>query len=483
MSKSDPALWRDMMTFLRQKHEPICRQWFEELRIADLSGGLMQIQTQTPVQQNYLQNQCLDPFTEAAQDVTGQLVGVRFVNGPVAPNVEVPEPEAVGIGAGGEGLGLYTNGQPAVPARRPVRAVPLPDGESWDPGADQMVLSPDYSFDNFITGPNNQLAYAASVAVANQPGTAYNPLFIHGGVGLGKTHLLQAICQQILNRDPDTRILYVSCDSFMNHFIQCVQSGQMSEFRNRYRHVDMLVIDDIHFLGSGDRERSQEEFFHTFNELYQSNRQIVLSSDAPPSDIPRLEERLVSRFQWGLVAQVSRPSFETRVAILRAKAEIRGMRVPDEVLEHAARAMQSNARELEGAITNLQGHASLGRAIDMHLARELFGEIRNDNAATQVTLQQIIDKVTMSYHVKLSDLQSRRRHKSVTEPRQVCMWLARRNTRFSLEEIGGHFGGRDHTTVMHSTKTIDERMADDPEFARLMSRLEADVQRLADTAE
>jgi len=472
MSQSDPALWRDMMGYLRRRHQPICRQWFEDLRVADLSGGLMQIQTKTPVQQSYLQKQCLEPFTEAAQDVTGQLVAVRFVNGPVAPNVEIPQPQYALADAG------LSRAAPPPPIRRPVRAVPLPevDGD-WDPGADQMVLSPDYSFDNFITGPNNNLAYAASVAVANQPGAAYNPLFIHGGVGLGKTHLLQAICQQILNANPDTRILYVSCDSFMNQFIRCVQSGQMSEFRNRYRHVDMLVIDDIHFLGAGERERSQEEFFHTFNELYQSNRQIVLSSDAPPSEIPRLEERLVSRFQWGLVAQVSKPSFETRVAILRAKAQIRELNVPDAVIDHVARAVDSNARELEGAITTLQGHASVGRALDLDLVRELYGEAGVEPRGTQVSLQSIIDVVTHAYSVKLSDLQSRRRHKSVTEPRQVCMWLARKRTRFSLEEIGGHFGGRDHTTVMHSTRTVEQRMDEDPDFARQMTRLDEQVQR------
>jgi len=490
MSQSDPALWRDMMAYLRQRHEPICRQWFEELRIADLSGGLLQIQTSTAVQQNYLQKKCLEPFTEAAQAVTGQLIAVRFVNGPVEPNVRV-HASSNGSSNGqahDEGDAQAPDApahQAPPPARRPVRTLSLPDHDGqWDPTADQMVLSPDYSFNNFITGPNNQLAYAASVAVANQPGTAYNPLFIHGGVGLGKTHLLQAICQQILNENPDTRILYVSCDSFMNQFIACVQSGQMSEFRNRYRHVDMLVIDDIHFLGAGERERSQEEFFHTFNELYQSNRQIVLSSDAPPSEIPRLEDRLVSRFQWGLVAQVSKPSYETRVAILRAKAQIRGMAVPDEVIDHIARAIDSNARELEGAITTLQGHAKLvNRPIDLALARELLGDAGHNTRRTQVTLQQIIDVVTQYYNVKLSDLQSRRRHKSVAEPRQVCMWLARHHTRFSLQEIGGHFGGRDHTTVMHSTRTVEDRMEMDEQFARLMHRLDAQVIRDAEAVE
>lgn len=474
MSSVDPALWRDMLAYLWRRHEPICRQWFEDLKPANLDGGLLKIQTDTAVQQNYLQNKCLDPFNEAAQAVTNRLVTVRFVNEPDQP--------------GGEAGGTVSvidapvrAAAPSAPTRLRPATVTAPQHDDF--AADQIVLSPDYSFENFITGPNNQLAYAASVAVANQPGVAYNPLFIHGGVGLGKTHLLQAICQQILNAKPATHILYVSCDAFMNQFIDCVQSGQMADFRNRYRHVDMLVIDDIHFLGSGERERSQEEFFHTFNELYQSNRQIVLSSDAPPSDIPKLEERLVSRFQWGLVAQVSKPSYETRVAIIRAKAKLRAMEVPEDVVDYVARTVDSNARELEGAITTLQGHANLqDRPIDLLLAREALGDLAQEPRNNQATLQQIIEAVTGFYNIKLSDLQSRRRHKSVTEPRQVCMYLARKRTRYSLEEVGGHFGGRDHTTVMHSIKTVEQRVETDAEFANLIQRLDETVQRSAETA-
>jgi len=344
--------------------------------------------------------------------------------------------------------------------------------------AEPMVLSPDYSFDNFISGPNNRLAYAAAVAVADQPGTAYNPLFIHGGVGLGKTHLLQAICQKILNANPDYHIMYVSCDAFMNQFFECVRNGQMSEFHQRYRHVDMLVIDDIHFLA--DKDRSQEEFFHTFNELYQHNKQIVLSSDAAPNEIPKLEERLVSRFNWGLVAQVGRPCFETRIAILKAKAQLRGVEVPHEVLEFLASRIDSNARELEGSMTNLIGHAKLqAKPIDLALARELMGAEAPVPRSNQITLQAIIDAVTRFYNVKLQDLQSRRRHKSITEPRQVCMWLARKNTRFSLEEIGGYFGGRDHTTVMHSIKTVDQRCENDTTYAAQVNQLNGEIQQQA----
>ncbi len=456
MPNIDPALWRDIMAYLRKRHSSICRQWFEELEPIDLKGGLLRVNTSNGVQEKYLQSKCLDQFNEAAQSVTGALIGVRFVSGRLTADKSVSEDP--------KGLPEVT-----ITAKTPPR--PRRSSSPSDFDAEQMVLIPDNSFENFVPGPNNQLAYAASVAVASEPGTAYNPLFIHGGVGLGKTHLLQAICQGILNTKPDTEILYVSCDAYMNQFIECVQNKQMNEFRDRYRNVDVLVIDDIHFLAN--RDRSQEEFFHTFNDLYQSNRQIVLSSDAAPGDISDLEDRLISRFQWGLTAEVTKPGYETRVAILRAKSELRSMDVPDEVIAYLATKIDSNARELEGAIVTIQGHANLqGRSIDMKLVQEAMREPVAGSKHSQVTLQHIIDAVTEYFGVKLSDLQSRRRHKSVTEPRQVCMWLARKRTRFSLEEIGGYFGGRDHTTVMHSIRTVDAKSKKDPNFAKQVQHLD-----------
>jgi len=505
MPRLDPSLWRDMMGYLRRKHAPICRQWFEQLEPLDLDAGLLRIRTASVIQQNYLQKKCLDPFTEAAQDVTGQLVAVRFVD----QNTPNPAPKPKPGPAARNGHALATAGAPAptqttaTPAdREPRDARPTPapgpaheteadpfspvavasasPADAVDFEADHMVLSPDNTFDTFITGPNNQMAHAASVAVAAQPGRAYNPLFIHGGVGLGKTHLLQAVCQRILDAKPDTNILYVSCDAFMNHFIECVQRGQMHQFRHRYRHVDVLVIDDIHFLAN--RDRSQEEFFHTFNELYQSNRQIVLSSDAAPTEIPHLEDRLVSRFKWGLVAAVMKPGFETRVAIVKAKARLRGVEIPDDVVHYIAKKVDTNARELEGAVNNVLGYAQLQeRPLDIRVAQDAMGEPAAPPRANQTTLQHIIDAVTDYYQVKLSDLQSRRRHKSITEPRQVCMWLARRKTRFSLEEIGGYFGGRDHTTVMHSIRTTDDRASADPSFARQLEVLETQIRATEQT--
>ncbi len=440
MSTPDPALWRSMLTYLRQNHGEMCRQWFDELEPLWLDGGVLQVRVANHVQQNYLARRCAGAFNDAAQAATGNLVAVSFVNG---------------------------DGYPPASDRG--------NGQLQQADAlfnDQIVLSPDYTFDNFVQGPGNRLAYAASVAVAKQPGRAYNPLFVHGGVGLGKTHLLQAICQTVLEDNPDARICYLSCDSFMNQFLEAVQRGCMHDFRHLYRHVDMLIIDDIHFLAN--RERSQEEFFHTFNTLYQANKQIVISSDSPPNEIPQLEERLVSRFNWGLVARVDKPCYETRVAIIRKKAELRGLTIPDDVVCYVATRIDSNTRELEGAITKIQSLAAFtDDTISLDLAQKALGdEDHAVQARPQMSIQTIIDAVTDFYGVKLSDLQSKRRHRSITIPRQVCMYLARHRTAYSLEEIGGYFGGRDHTTVMHAIRTIGDRIGDDPGFAAQVHQLD-----------
>ncbi len=437
-----------MIAYLRRHHADLCRQWFEELEPLWLAGGVLQVRAQSPVQQSYLSTKCAEAFNDAAQAATGNLVVVRFV----IDESEVPRTtQATPTNTAGD------NGN-----GRESRTVAAFD--------DQILLSPDYTFDNFVTGPQNHLAYAAGVAVAQQPGLAYNPFFIHGGVGLGKTHLLQAICQSILAANPDAHICYLSCDSFINHFIDAVTNGNMHDFRHRYRHVDVLVIDDIHFLA--DRDRTQEEFFHTFNTLFQSKKQIVLSSDSPPHEIPQLEERLVSRFNWGLVARVDKPCYETRVAIIRKKAEVRGANIPDPVVCYIASKIESNTRELEGAITKVQSMASLTeQTITLELAQQALG----DEAATaepQLSIQTIIDAVTDFFGVKLSDLQSKRRHRSITVPRQVCMYLARKRTNYSLEEIGGYFGGRDHTTVMHAIRTIDERSEVDKIFAAQVDEID-----------
>ena len=312
-------------------------------------------------------------------------------------------------------------------------------------------LNPQYTFDNFIVGPSNRLAQAAAMAVARSPGKAYNPLFIHSSVGLGKTHLVQAICHAVFTQDPSAKLNYLSCETFVNDFIHAVELGDLTTFRLTYRKLNAIIIDDIQFLSK--KERTQEEFFHTFNTLYNAGKQIVLTSDSPPQEMSDLEDRLLSRFKWGLVVPIEPPEYETRVAIIRRKARIRGFSIPDDVTEFMARNLNTNIRELEGAIIKLSGYAALtGRAIDMELAVETFGI--KDTPAHSISMDNILNVVIKRFGVKLSELQSKKRTKAIVLPRQLCMYLARKLTAHSLEEIGGFFGGRDHSTVLYAAQKI-----------------------------
>lgn len=437
--EADRKLWEGMRAHLRRAHPAACRQWFDEIEVLGITGGTLYLRAQSLVHRDYLRKSCPDPFNDAAREVTGHLVPVRFLG----PGDEYPP---------------VSGRRPSPPARANGTVEPPPMRPKRD---DALDINPDHTFEHFVEGPGNRLALAAAQAISRTPGRSYNPLFIHGGVGLGKTHILQAISLSILEANPAADIYYLSCEGFTTQFMEAVRSGDMALFRHRFRDVDVLVIDDIHFLAKLDR--SQEEFFHTFNSLYQAGKQLVLSSDAPPEDIPLLEERLVSRFKWGLVAKIEAPDFETRVAILKAKASLRAMDLPDDVARFIAGEIDTNIRELEGAITKLQIQSSVDhRPIDLALARESIG--RTTRASSGPSIQIIISAVCDFYRVKLSDLQSKRRQRSVATPRQVCMSLARKFTNHSLEEIGGFFGGRDHTTVMHAIRTVDERRRADPVF-------------------
>jgi chromosomal replication initiator protein len=425
----------DLLSRIKMDHPTMCRRWFDDIRVVGIVDGSVRVRVDEPVQLKYLQKCCTQQFSEAAQSVTGRLLSVVFVG----ENSGAAASEPVIIS--GDGVELFSEIE------------------------EDMLISPDYNFDGFVIGPGNRLAHAAATAVSNKPGRAYNPLFIHGGVGLGKTHLLQSICQTAMSIHQSMRIYYVSCNGFMTQFLEAVQAGEMSSFRNRFRSFDMLVIDDIHDLSK--RDQTQEEFFHTFNTLFQSGKQVVLSSDAAPNEIPFLEERLVSRFSCGLVACVESPGFETRVAIIKKKASIRHIEIPDDVASYIATKLDSNIRQLEGAITKLQSISLLDNSvIDLQMARGAIGNELSGDRPKHVSIQDVFDSVTVFYDAKLSDLLSKKRHKSITVPRQVGMWLARKYTRFSLEEIGGYFGGRDHTTVMHAVKTVEQKKAADELFSR-----------------
>lgn len=442
MRPSNDVVWDDVLGYVRTRHPSVARGWFLQLQAGQMEAGELPVLAANQAQLDYLNEHCLQAFIEAAQAATGRLVSVRFAT------VE------------GDGRGRAPASAPRVMSASGA-VLPLNEG---------------YVFENFVVGPCNRLAHASCVAVSDSPGTAYNPLFLHGSVGLGKTHLLQAVCYRVAAGTPAARIMYLSCEMFVNGFIDAVEHGALEAFRSRYRGVDLLVIDDVQFLSG--REGTQEEFFHTFNTLHQYRKQIILSADSPPAEIPSLEERLVSRFNWGLVARIDPPGLETRLAIIRKKTKLRGMELPEDAELFIASCVKSNTRELEGALNRVHGLATFeDRPIDLALVREALGD-QGTGPAKRMRIQDIMSLVTERFSVKLSDLQGRRRSKSVALPRQVGMYLARHFTEHSLEEIGGFFGGRDHTTVLHACKLIGSRRETNVGFRSELEDLEAALRQL-----
>ena len=330
-------------------------------------------------------------------------------------------------------------------------------------------LNPRYTFDTFIVGPSNQFAHAACRAVAEAPSRSYNPLFIYGGVGLGKTHLMHAIGQYVLQHGRNLKLTYISSERFMNEMINAVRYDRILDFRERYRTVDVLLVDDIQFVSG--KEGTQNEFFHTFNALHDAQKQIVISSDRPPHEIPALEERLRSRFEWGLIADIQQPDIETKVAILKKKAEGEVVPLPDSVALYIASRIKSNIRELEGSLIRLIAYASLtGRSLSIELAQEVLRNvIEHDEKA--VTIEQIQKFVADYYQLKLAELKSRNNSKSVAMPRQVAMYLCKHLTHASLPEIGRSFGGKHHSTVIHSIKKVEEMRKKDQAFNSLIGNL------------
>jgi len=439
-------LWQQIIQQVVMKGGHIIRPWFTELQPLALDNGLLEIQVPGPREKEYCQQHATKLFTDAAQGATGRLVGVCFLT-------DATEANDMDDDGGDE-------------TWRSDRTSGL--------GKVASAFQDDYVFQTFVTGPCNRLAHAASLAISELPGTVYNPLFLHGSSGLGKTHLLHAICQKVVADKPLAQIAVLSCETFVNHFIEAVEKGQLQEFRYRYRHLDVLAVDDIQFLAN--HEQTQEEFFHTFNTLYQDHKQIIVSGDRSPDEMASLEERLISRFQWGLVTRIDRPCYETRLAIIHKKARLRNIRLPDDVACFIAGAIDSNTRELEGAIAKVTMLSQVtGRAIDLPLAQEALGS-PSEPRKREVTIEDILSAVTSRYSVRLADLQSKKRSRSIAFPRQICMYLARNLTRHSLEEIGGYLGGRDHTTVLHANRTIEALCSTDPHLQATLERLSQDIQ-------
>src|ERR1700745_4219376 len=337
-------------------------------------------------------------------------------------------------------------------------------------------LNPRNTFESFVVGPNNEIAHAASLAVAQAPARTYNPLFIYGGVGLGKTHLMQDIGQFVWAKRKNMKVIYVSSELFINEFIDAIQHSNLVKFRKRYRQADLLLIDDIQFLGG--KERSQEEFFHTFNTLFDGHKQIVLSSDRPASEIANLEQRLVSRFEWGLTAELQPPDIETRMAILRKKARGMQIRLHDEVFQFLASRIRTNVRRLEGALMRVASFASLsGKELTQEVVEHLLKDILQEEGRHSITIEQIQRRVAEHFDVRLADMTSKRRPANIAFPRQVAMYLARELTKASLNEIGEAFGGRDHGTVLHACKLVKRRMKEQDSVRQTISFIDSSLQR------
>ena len=335
-------------------------------------------------------------------------------------------------------------------------------------------LNPKYTFDTFVIGNSNRFAHAACVAVAASPAKAYNPLFLYGGVGLGKTHLMHAIGHHIMCQQEDPKVVYVSSEKFTNELINSIKNDKNEEFRNKYRNVDVLLIDDIQFIAG--KEGTQEEFFHTFNALHEANKQIIISSDRPPKEIPTLEDRLRSRFEMGLITDIQPPDFETRIAILRKKAQLENINVPNEVMTYIAKYIKSNIRELEGALTRVVAYSSLtNKNISLELATEALKDIISSPKSEEITVNIIKEKVSEAFNIKMDDFNSKKRTRTIAYPRQIAMYICRELTDLSLPKIGSEFGGRDHTTVIHAHDKISKDIEENQQIKEKIDKIISDL--------
>ncbi len=448
------SIWRAVLAAVSQSvRKDQFETWFRRAALRRIDERSLSVAVQNTFARDWLLSNYRTALEGAARAVLGGVRQVEIVVEPELTFPRAPAPDAALSEA----------------AAAAGRAAAGPEAHNRLLWSSDVALNPGYTFDTFVVGPCNRFAHAAAVGVSEAPGSAYNPFFLHGSVGLGKTHLLQSLCFALLERAPQTRILYLSCETFINHFISALENGDLQRFRNKYRNVSVLVVDDIHMLAN--KERTQEEFFNTFNTLYNAGKQIVLSSDSPPKEIPTLQDRLVSRFKWGLVTEIESPCYETRMAIVRRKSRERGRELPEAVAHLIAEHIDSNIRELEGAVTRVIGFASLsGQEVSLDLARRVLRDVFSVQHG-QPSMDDVMRVVTGHFNVKATDLQSRRRTNAIAHPRQVGMYLARRITRHSLEEIGGFFGGRDHTTVLHAVRKVESDSRRDERFRGLLASL------------
>src|SRR3989344_3968848 len=441
------SLWEQILNNIKEKIPPQSfKNWLEPTQVLSVSDTLLEIGVPNRFYEEWFQDNYLMLIKDTMRQLTKRNYEIVFKAG------AVPEPAAKDTPPAPEAPGIDVTTTPtSVVDQQP----PAPQYKAGD------ALNPKYTFENLVVGSSNQFAHAASYAAAEQPAGSYNPLFIFGGVGLGKTHILNAIGNHILMKNPSARACYISSERFMNELINCLRYEKMEQFRKKYRETcDVLLMDDIQFIAGKDR--TQEEFFHTFNTLYNSKRQIVVTSDKFPKDIKGLEERLRSRFEWGLIADIQPPEMETRIAILRNKAESDDIYLPDDVAIFLATNIKSNVRELEGALIRIGAFSSLtGMEVSVELTKEVLKNLIEQKETT-ISLEQIQKSVSTFYNIKIADLKSKKKLKILSHPRQVAMYFCRKYTQKSFPEIGKLFGGKDHSTVMHAVRKISKMLEEDP---------------------
>ncbi|MBI2929007.1 MAG: chromosomal replication initiator protein DnaA [Verrucomicrobia bacterium] len=455
MQASAERIWASAQELLRSMlNSETYNLWFAPIRAAALEGETVTLDVANEFCEVWLKDNYLGLLQDVLAHAAGQHLKVKF---------------RVGAGGPATGGALATEGKAPKPkaaeepAERPV-------------AGRELLFNPKNTFDTFVVGKNNEFAHAAALAVAQTPGKSYNPLFVYGGVGLGKTHLLHAVGHYVISHKRSARVAYMTSEKFTNEYIDAIQNSQLVRFRKKYRQTDVLLIDDIQFLAG--KERIQEEFFHTFNALHEAHKQIVLTCDRPASEIQNLEQRLVSRFEWGLVTDLQPPDVETRVAILRKKEKSMGVALPDEIINFLAHRIRTNIRRLEGALIRVASYASLtGKTLTIEVVEGLLREVLHEEGRCVISIESIQKRVADHYDIRLADMTSKRRPENIAFPRQIAMYLSRNLTESSLNTIGEAFGGRDHGTVLHACRLVKDRMEVDPGVRQVVNYLEKQLLR------
>jgi len=448
-------VWPSAQRILREMlNSDIYNLWFANLSAKGMTEEEITLEVPNDFCELWLKNNYLTLLQDVVAHTSGRSLKVRFAVNSNSPTEAVAARESGG----------------------PVRAAVETETETVAPAARELAFNPNSTFETFVVGDNNSFAHSAAFAVAQAPGKSYNPLFVYGGTGLGKTHLLHAIGQYVVQHRKGARVAYLTSERFTNEYIDAIQTNQLVRFRRKYRQTDVLLIDDVQFLAN--KERIQEEFFHTFNALHEAHKQIVLTCDRPAGEIQSLEHRLVSRFEWGLVTDLKPPEFETRVAILRNKERSLGVALPQEVIDLLANRIRSNVRRLEGALIRVASFASLtGKPVTLPVAEELLHEVLHEERKHSITIEIIQKRVAEYFDIRLADMSSKRRPENIAFPRQIAMYLARQLTDSSLNTIGEAFGGRDHGTVLHGYRHVKDRMEVDPNVRQVVQYLEREMQR------